>query len=105
MRNFDAGGGVRFVLDLRQHLERRAVSRAKRAEVPSVNGQDFRDVQPLGNRYDNCINKVNVRVVVFAENLGGAPVIFSGWHFENKIRFGQIFQECSDGFDSQISLK
>ena len=56
---------ARFTLssDSRQNLERGAMSRAKCAEMPPVNRENFRDVQSFGNRHNDGINKINVRVV------------------------------------------
>ncbi len=78
------------------------MSRLERAEMPTVNGQNSRDVESFGNHHDDGVNKIDIRVVVFSKNLGGAFVIFGSWYFQNKICFAYFNQKNCQSLNAQI---
>jgi hypothetical protein len=44
---------------------------AEHTEMTAVNGQDLRDIQAFGHRKNTRIDKIQISIVVFADNFSG----------------------------------
>jgi len=67
--------------------------RLEDAEMPAVDGQYRRDIQPLGHRDYASVNEINVLVVVFTEDLGGTLKIIRSRILQYQVRVGKVFEK------------
>ena len=61
--------------------------RSEDLKMPTIDGEDLCDIQPLGHCDDAGVDKIDIGVVVFAEYFGGANVVIVIRRDKNKLAF------------------
>lgn len=67
--------------------------RSENAEIATINGENLRNIQSLRHRDNAGVDEIDIRVVVFAEDLGGAKVVLACRILDDEIGIGKALNK------------